>query len=59
MLGQILDKNFINLLDEIAMYFKFNEQISFEEYESGNLLLHDHNYLKYIDLALADRKSVV
>ena len=54
MLGQILNKTFINLLDDIAMYFRVNEQNDFESCELANIDSYcNHDYLKYIDLALA------
>lgn len=53
MLGQILDQKFSDLLYEIAGYFRINEQKDFESFEVDNENLLDHNYLLYIDLAIA------
>lgn len=52
-LGQILDQSFSNLLYDIAGYFKINEQNDFESLEPGDPNLESHDFLKYIDLALA------
>lgn len=51
---QILSPHFVTLLDEIAQHFRVQEQKHFEEYNVTKPDMYEnHDFLKYIDLAIA------
>lgn len=54
MLGEILNPNFVKLLDEIAQHFRVQEQNDFESYDLNLSEQYDnHAFLKYVDLSIA------